>query len=239
MPRPAILVVEDEPAIRGGVCDALTFHGMAPTGVGDGREGLRQAVSGRFELVMLDVMLPGLDGFSILRELRKVLPRQAVLMLTAKGAESDVLEGFACGADDYVGKPFSVAQLIARVEALLRRAGRPEAPAQAPFAIAGIRIDPAALAARRGDAVAELNRRDVQLLALLASRSDQVVGRAVLLEAVWGFARGDEIETRCVDMHLVKLRRKLAEAFGVVGERLIETVRGEGYRVRAGPEAAA
>ena len=118
-----ILVVEDEAAIRSGLCDVLAYHGHAPDGVESGEDGLRRALATPYALVLLDVMLPGKSGFEVCRELRAARPAQAILMLTARGSEADVLEGFRCGADDYLTKPFSVAELVARVEALLRRAG--------------------------------------------------------------------------------------------------------------------
>ena len=118
LPKPSVLVVEDEEAIRVGICDVLAFHGIQPLGVDDGDVGLAEALTGKHDLLVLDVMLPGTDGFTICRTVREKLPSQAILMLTAKGAESDILEGFRCGADDYVPKPFSVAQLVARVQAL-------------------------------------------------------------------------------------------------------------------------
>jgi DNA-binding response OmpR family regulator len=139
-----------------------------------------------------------------------------------------VLEGFAAGADDYVTKPFSVAQLSARVKALLRRVGvRPTAR----FEAAGLEVDGDGLRACRGQDSVDLTVRDVELLAYLASAGDRVVSRPELLRRVWGFERVESVETRCVDMHVAKLRRKLAE----LGERpVIETVRGAGYRLVQG-----
>jgi DNA-binding response OmpR family regulator len=117
------LVVEDEAAIRTGLLDVLVFHGYAPTGVESGEDGLAHALSGRYALTILDVMLPGMSGFEVCRELRAQRPEQAILMLTARGAEEDVLDGFRCGADDYVSKPFSVRSWW-HASALLRRSGR-------------------------------------------------------------------------------------------------------------------
>ena len=225
-----ILVVEDEPAIRSGLCDALTAYGHRCDASARGDDGLERALTGQYDLILLDVMLPGLDGFTVCRRLRDRLAGQGILLLTARGSEADVLEGFRAGADDYVCKPFSIAQLLARVDAVLRRARR--APAQA-FVIAGLAVDPATLRASRGQAHADLNRRDVDLLALFAGAGGRVIDRIELLTAVWGYPRAEAVESRCVDMHLVKLRRKLGEAFGHDGEHLIETVRGEGYRVQA------
>jgi DNA-binding response OmpR family regulator len=224
--RPApVLVIEDEAPIRIGLCDVLAYHGLDPTPAADGDTGLREALTGRFELLLVDVMLPGVDGFTICRRVRETRPSQAMILLTAKGAESDVLEGFAAGADDYVCKPFSVAQLMARVQALLRRAG---VHGRRRFVVRGATVDADALRLEAEGGSVELTPRDVEILAYLAERADRVVAREELLHEVWGFQRTDRVETRCVDMHLSKLRRKIAVA---TDRELIETVRGAGYRV--------
>jgi len=229
-PRPRILVVEDEPAIQRGLCDVLAYHGYEPVAATSGDEGLRLGLAGGFDLVVLDLMLPGVGGFDVCRALRAHDPRLPILMLTARGAEEDVLEGFRCGSDDYVTKPFSVSQVVARVDALLRRAGRGEpAAAAAPFPFGGWRIEPARLAAERDGAAIELSRRELEILALLVRERGRIVGRRRLLAEVWGFPAPERIETRTVDMHIAKLRKKLGED----GRRLIETVRGEGYRLPA------
>jgi two-component system response regulator RegX3 len=222
----AILVVEDEAAIRVGLCDVLAFHGHAPTGVASGEEGLREALDGRYALVLLDVMLPGLSGFDVCRTLRARRPEQAILMLTARGAEADVLEGFRCGADDYMSKPFSVAELMARVEALLRRSGPlAEAPPE-PFEFGVWQVDPATRSASCSHGTIALSAREVALLALLARERGRIVSRRRLLAEVWGLQRVDHIQTRTVDMHIAKLRKKIeSHAPGA-----IETIRGEGYR---------
>ena len=225
MERASVLVVEDEEAIRIGVCDVLAYHGYAPVPAADGESGLREALTGRHALCVVDVMLPGIDGFTLTRKVREARPSQAILLLTAKGAESDVLEGFAAGADDYVTKPFSVAQLVARVQALLRRTG---AAGVRRFAIGGATVDADALSLLGELGTIELTPRDVEILAFLAERRGRVVGRDELLREVWRFQRLDRVETRCVDMHLVKLRRKIAQA---TSADLVETVRGAGYRV--------
>jgi DNA-binding response OmpR family regulator len=221
----AILVVEDEAAIRSGLCDVLAFHGHAPTGVETGEEGLREALEGRYALVLLDVMLPALSGFDVCRTLRARRPEQAILMLTARGAEADVLEGFRCGADDYVTKPFSVAELMARVGALLRRSGPPPPPPQ-PFAFGAWSIDPNLRTAACDCDTIELTAREVALLALFARERGRIVSRRQLLVEVWGLQHVERIHTRTVDMHMVKLRRKI-EAHD---RGAIETIRGEGYR---------
>jgi DNA-binding response OmpR family regulator len=223
--KAAILVVEDEPAILSGVCDVLAYHGHAPDGVGSGEEGLRRALERRYALVVLDVMLPGTSGLDVCRTLRAERPAQAILMLTARGAEEDILAGFRCGADDYVTKPFSVAELVARVAALLRRSGA-LAPAEAPpFAFGRWQVDPVARTALRDGAAVELSAREVQLLALFAREPGRIVSRRRLLVEVWGLRHVDGIQTRTIDVHIAKLRRKIGG-----DDAPIETVRGEGYR---------
>jgi two-component system response regulator RegX3 len=229
-PRLRILVVEDELSIQRGLCDVLAYHGYEPTGVASGDEGLRQALAGAFDLVVLDLMLPGIGGFAVCRALRAHDPLLPILMLTARGSEEDVLEGFRCGSDDYVTKPFSVSQVVARIEALLRRARRGDAAlSDAPFSFRNWTIEPAQLAARRDGAAIELSRRETEILALLVRERGRIVGRRRLLAEVWGFPAPERIETRTVDMHIAKLRRKLGED----GRCGIETVRGEGYRMPA------
>ena len=149
--KAAILVVEDELAIQQGLCDVLAFHGYQPTGVGTGEEGLRCGRSGQYELVILDIMLPGVNGFDVCEQLRAELPRLPILMLTALGAEDDVLRGFRSGSDDYVTKPFSISELLARVEALLRRSGKLERPCEEVFQMGDWQIDAAERVARLGE----------------------------------------------------------------------------------------
>jgi DNA-binding response OmpR family regulator len=220
-----ILVVEDETAIRTGLCDVLAYHGHAPDGVDSGEEGLRRALASPYALVLLDVMLPGKSGFDVCCELRAARPALAILMLTARGAEVDVLEGFRCGADDYLTKPFSVAELVARVEALLRRAGA--APVDpSPFAFGLWRIDPGTRSGVRAGETIALSSREVLLLALFARERGRIVSRRRLLAEVWGLQHVDGIETRTVDVHIAKLRKKIGAGEG----EAIETVRGAGYR---------
>ena len=228
----AVLVVEDEDAIRRGLCDVLVYHGYAPTEAATGDEGLSHAVEGVWALILLDVMLPGRSGFEVCTELRAAGSHVPVLMLTARGAEEDVLEGFRCGADDYVTKPFSVAELVARIEALLRRS-KPAATAQGestataePFDFGDWRIDAAELRGSKGDRSVELTRREIELIELLVREPGRIVARRRLLRELWGFPDPDRVETRTVDMHIAKLRKKLSPE----AASLIETVRGEGYR---------
>ncbi len=169
-----VLVVEDEESIREGVCDILQYRGYEPTPAADGEEGLEQARSGDFALVLLDVMLPGIDGFTVCRKLRQELPTQPILMLTAKGSEDDVVEGFHCGADDYVTKPFSVRELVVRLEALLRRSGKLE-PVEAKFCFGPWKVDRANLRAESRQSVVELTLREVGLLDLFLREKGRIV----------------------------------------------------------------
>lgn len=245
----AILVVEDEPAIRAGICDLLAYHGHRPVGVGEGPRGLELALAEAHALVILDVMLPGMDGFEICTRLRAAKPGQAILMLTARGREADVLRGFECGCDDYVAKPFSIAVLRARIDALLRRVPSPEPPAAgepAPVVELGaaprclelgpLSLDLDNLRASVGPQQIDLTSRDLEVLVYLARERHRVVSRLDLLREVWGYERAEKLETRCVDMHVVKLRRRLAELLPEA-DSPIETVRGVGYRLRV-PEGA-
>ncbi len=225
-PKPQILVVEDEEAIREGLRDVLVYHGYDVTAVASGEEGIDVALGADFALVLLDVMLPGVNGFEVCRRVRQEKPAQAILMLTAKGEEEDVIEGFRCGADDYVTKPFSVRELLARVEALLRRSEAlgPNEPV-VPFG--GWQIETANLMARRDSVQLEITPRELNMIRLLRREKGRIVSRRMLLKEVWGMGRVEELETRTVDMHIAKLRKKL-DADG----RLIQTVRGAGYRYR-------
>jgi DNA-binding response OmpR family regulator len=222
----SILVVEDEEAIRRGLCDVLAYQGYEPVGRETGESGLEEALSNAYDLVLLDIMLPGMSGFDVCQSVRARLPSQPILMLTARGSEADIVEGFARGADDYVTKPFSVAELLARVQSLLRRAGRLPRADQEPFGFGPWTVDPPAGRARCGDEVVELTARELAILALFVRERGRIVSRRTLLHEVWGFANPDRIETRTVDMQIGKLRRKLAGP----AEPAIETVRGAGYR---------
>jgi two-component system response regulator RegX3 len=227
-----ILVIEDEAAILRGLLDVLAFHGYEPEGCARGDLGLDTALDPTREpaLVVLDVMLPGMNGFDVCEKLREARPTLPILMLTARGSEDDVLRGFRCGADDYVTKPFSVAELVARVEALIRRSadGRTPAAAREPFAFGAFQIQPDERVAVRGEQRIDLTPRDLELLALFARETGRIVSRRHLLAEIWGYPDPERVETRSVDMHIAKLRKKL-EPGGAAG---IETVRGEGYRFR-------
>ena len=221
-----ILVVEDDPAILNGLLDVLVFNGYDVEGAADGRDGLQNALDEAFDLVILDVMLPSLDGFSICRRIRERKPAQGILMLTAKGAEDDVVTGFQSGADDYVSKPFSLRELLVRVEALLRRAGK--LTGQADIRHRGIHFRGKTLEAVSGETIMALTRREMDIIVYLHRHQDRIVSKKELLTDVWHYADAD-IETRTVDIHMLKLRKKIAQLIGECP--FIQTVRGEGYRL--------
>ena len=225
-----ILLVEDEEAIRTGLVDVLVFHGYDVTAVADGRAGLEVALGGKFDLLILDVMLPGLDGFSICNEVRKTNRDVAIVMLTAKTSDEDIVNGLTLGADDYVGKPFSVRQLILRIEAVLRRF-RKHQDQPMKLQLGGLTIDIANLTGNRAGSaqLVDFSRRELELLCFLHSHSARPVTREELLDQVWGYARANNIETRTVDIHIAKLRKKI-ESDAKNPEYLV-TVRGEGYRL--------
>lgn len=223
-----LLIIEDEAAIRTGLVDLFVFHGYEVSAAGDGESGLAQALSGGFDLVLLDIMLPRLDGFAVCERLREAHPDQPLIMLTAKTQDEDIVHGLRLGADDYVAKPFSVTQLVLRVEAVLRRA-RPQ-PATDRFTLAsGTVADPANLQLQRGDDRVRLTRREMEVLQYLAEHPQRAVPREELLHKVWGYARDLDIETRTVDIHIAKIRRKLEPDPSRPADLL--TIRGAGYRL--------
>jgi two-component system response regulator RegX3 len=227
--KPRILVVEDEAAIRDGLADVLVYHGYTVDAVADGKAGLDKALTGRYDLLLLDVMLPGRDGFSICDEVRKVDRDQPIIMLTAKTSDEDIVNGLTLGADDYIAKPFAIAQLVLRVKAVLRRS-RVGAEAAAKIALDGdVEIDTRNLSGRRGAEALAFTRREIEILQYLQSNAERPVSRAELLTRVWGYDRTAEIETRTVDIHIAKLRRKIEP--DAKEPRNLITVRGTGYRL--------
>jgi DNA-binding response OmpR family regulator len=236
MTRGTILVVEDDPAIRRGLVDALKYAGYdtveSPRG-----DAARLADEMPVVLVLLDVMLPGGDGFAILREIRSAQPTLPIIMVTARGAEADRVRGLRDGADDYVGKPFSATELLARVAAVLRRS--PERPADvARLEAGGCTVD----LARREVVLPDGERRAISdreaaILRYLAGSAGRAVSRDEILQRVWGLDPHG-ITTRTVDMHVARLREKLAHG-SADGESIIVTVRGKGYMLGAGARIGA
>lgn len=219
-----ILVVEDEPKMRGLLHRALTEEGYAVDTAADGREALALAAVASFDLVVLDVMLPELNGFQVADRLRRNGIWTPVLMLTARDAVADRVRGLDGGADDYLTKPFSLDELFARLRALIRRG-----PVERPVVLeAGdLRLDPATHQVWRGDSAVELTGKEYAVLEALIRRPGTVFTREMLLEHCWDLAgRGG---SNVVDVHIRALRDKIDRPFGAAA---IETVRGAGYRLR-------
>lgn len=223
-----ILVVEDEEAIRSGLIDVLVFHGYAVDSAATGPEGLDKALTGKFDLILLDIMLPGMDGYEICNRIRLEDRDQAIIMLTAKTSDQEIIDGLKLGADDYVSKPFSIQQLVLRIEAVLRRSSSGLEQARS-ISLENVEIDTKNLSGKRGATAITFTRREMDVLMYLAQHADRPVSRDELLIKVWGYARNLDIETRTVDIHIAKLRRKI-EADPKLPEHLI-TVRGAGYRL--------
>jgi DNA-binding response OmpR family regulator len=221
-----ILVVEDDTALLRGLMDVLVFNGYQVKGIEDGGEGLRVGTGEQFDLILLDVMLPTLDGFSICKKIRRQKPTQGIIIITAKGAEDDIVTGFKAGADDYITKPFSLREVMVRVEAVLRRTGKHLGDEE--VHCRGIFFDGKNLKASFGDQSVELTRRELDIIIYLHRHQDRIVSKKELLTEVWHYADA-EIETRTVDIHMLKLRKKISGLIGV--KPLIETIRGEGYRL--------
>jgi len=223
-----ILVVEDEEAIRTGLIDVLVFHGYDADSAATGPDGLEKALTGKFDLILLDIMLPGMDGYEICDRIRTEDRKQPIIMLTAKTSDEEIIQGLKLGADDYVPKPFSIQQLVLRIEAVLRRSQVGQEMART-LSVGGIEIDTENLCGLQDGNEITFTKREIEVLSYLSQNSDRPVSRDELLSKVWGYARNLDIETRTVDIHIAKLRRKI-EADNKVPELLI-TVRGAGYRL--------
>jgi two-component system, OmpR family, response regulator len=228
---PQVLVVDDEPNIRELVQVALKFHGCSVTTAASGKEALRQAEATRPDLIVLDVMMPGMDGFEVCRRLRAAGNEVPVIFLTARDTSSDTVTGLAIGGDDYVTKPFSVEALVARVRAVLRRASRASAadgasPAAGPLQVADLELDEDRWTVRRAGLPVELSPTEFRLLAYLMRHQGRVLTRAQLLESVWGWDYAGE--SQIVETYVSYLRRKLDP----LGPPLIHTQRGVGYSLR-------
>lgn len=230
MAKQRILVIEDDAAIRRGIVDALTFEGYRTLEATDGDLGLDMALSVTCDLILLDLVLPGPDGLAILREVRSARPTLPVIILTALGEEADRVTGLRLGADDYVVKPFRVKELLARVEAVLRRS--PERPSDVDrVAVPGGTVDLARCEVAFDDGTrCDLSERERELLRYLAANAGRAVSREELLRRVWRIDPTG-LYTRTVDMHIARLREKLRDE--PAKPRVILTVRGKGYMWRA------
>ena len=226
MAQQQILTVEDDAAIRRGIVDALRFAGYKVLEAARGDTGFQMATSLGYDLLLLDLVLPGRDGMEILREVRRTRPTLPIIILTARGEENDRVRGLRDGADDYVVKPFSVKELLARVEAVLRRS--PERPGD----IHEVRIPEGCIDLERREvrfddgSREELSEREVDLVHYLAAHSGRAITREEILANVWRIPpRG--VATRTIDMHVARLREKLRD--DPAEPAILLTVRGKGY----------
>jgi DNA-binding response OmpR family regulator len=226
-----ILVVEDDAAIRRGLVDALGFAGYATLEASEGAAALAAALESECDLMLLDLVLPGRDGLAVLREVRAMRRGLPVIVLTARGSEDDRVQGLSHGADDYVVKPFSIKELLARIEAVLRRAPKRPSP------VKRFEFDGGSADLERHEIVfddgqrCELSDRERQLLHYLACHAGRAISRDELLARVWGL-NPTGITTRTIDMHVARLREKLRDDQG--SPRIVLTVRGQGYMLAAG-----
>lgn len=227
---PTILVIEDDSAIRRGVTDALRFSGYEVLEAAEGQSGMEQARRAAFDLLLLDLVLPNYNGFEILQALKEHRPGAPVIILSARGEEADRVKGLKLGADDYVVKPFSVRELLARVEAVLRRTPeRPRPVREIPFP-AGV-ADLERLELRYSDGGREeLSDRECGLIEYLAAHRGRAISREELLRRVWRI-EPKHLETRTIDMHIANLRAKLRDNGSE--PRFLLTVRGKGYMLSA------
>lgn len=223
-----ILVIEDEPDMAMGLRDNLEFEGYEVLTAASGEDGLEVAVEEKPDCILLDIMLPGIDGFETCRRLRKKGIRAPVLMLTARGQEVDKVYGLELGADDYITKPFSLKELVARIRASLRRyTAETPSDAREEFQLGDVKIDLSSSRIARGEEELPLGHYEGCILKLLRKRAGDVVDRTDLLKEIWGLE--NEPLNRSVDNHVVSLRRKIEE--NPSSPRHIITVHGVGYKL--------
>lgn len=223
-----ILVVEDDPAVRQGIVDVLEYAGYKTLEAPDGHAGMELALKSNYRLLLLDLVMPGPSGFQILQALKKKRPGQAVIILSARGEENDRVRGLTTGADDYVVKPFSMKELLARVDAVLRRTCERAAPSNEraiPNGTADFRTNHLLFDDGRRE---DLSEREGELLRYLIDAQGRVVSREEILRHLWGLDP-DRTETRTIDVHIMHLRAKLGDR----KQTLLTTVRGKGYRFLA------
>lgn len=225
-----ILVVEDERKVASFIKRGLEAANYAVDVEHDGKAGLTRLLSGDYDLVILDVMLPGLDGLSLMKEIRQRHVSVPVLLLTARVTVADRVMGLDLGADDYLNKPFAFEELLARVRALLRRGNAGVAPV---LGIADLKLDPVTREVTRGNKRIELTSKEFALLEFLLRRRDQVLSRAVIAQHVWGV--NYDTFTNVIDVYVNYLRRKIDSGFE---SKLIHTVRGAGYVLKEEPSAS-
>ena len=230
--KPSLLIVEDEPSILRGLVDLFAFHGFDVDSESDGKLGLNRALNGTYHCIILDVMLPSINGFEICDAIRMQSQSQPILMLTAKNTEEDVINGLTLGADDYVAKPFSISELVLRVNALIRRSGNLGSALTETNPILKIgdevSICTQKLTGTSYQQAMRYTRREVIILNYLHQKQ-QPVSRDELLTEVWGYKSIEQVDTRTVDIHIAKIRKKI-ESDPKYPQHLV-TLRGEGYQL--------
>ena len=221
-----ILVVEDEQKIRSGLRDFLEFHDFRVSEAVDGLEAQRIVAEKRFDLILLDLMLPKISGEQLCTRWRRDGMQTPVIMLTAKGQEKERVTGLNLGADDYIAKPFSLEELLARIKAVLRRMDPGRAVGQA-FKFSDFEVDVASLKVKRGNKEMEISKREAAIIRYFAANPNRVISREELYKAVWNEDMS-ELGTRTTDMHIAKLRSKIEK--NSAEPQIIKTVRGAGYK---------
>ncbi len=223
--KKSILIVEDEPKIRTGLMDFLEFHDFQPIAAEDGLQADRLVSSRRFDLILLDLMLPAVSGEDLCRKWRRQGLTTPIIMLTAKGQEKEKVAGLDLGADDYITKPFSLEELLARIRAVMRRTD-PARSVSRQFTLGSLSVDLAALKVASDGQTRAISPRQGKILQLFAANPGRVISREELYRNVWGESM-EEIETRTVDMHIAKLRGIIES--DPAQPAIIKTIRGAGY----------
>lgn len=221
-----ILVVEDEPKIRSALTDFLEFHGFKVSVALDGLEAERIAAKKKFDLILLDLMLPKISGEQLCTRWRQNGLQTPIIMLTAKGQEKEKVAGLNIGADDYITKPFSLEELLARISAILRRTDPARAIGQT-FSFGDVNVDIAALKIKRDEREISISKREARIIRYFAANPNRVISRKELYEKVWNDTL-TELGTRTTDMHIAKLRSKIEKT--TADPQIIKTVRGAGYK---------
>ncbi len=225
--KPKLLIVEDEAIILMGLTDLFVFHGYQVESESDGKKGLTKALEEQYACIILDVMLPSLNGFEICNTLRQHSRIQPIMMLTAKNSEEDIINGLTLGADDYVAKPFSTSELVLRVNALVRRSGWTGTD-NTLILSDEVSICTRTLTGCSYQYTIKYTRREVEILSYL-QRQNKPVSRDELLREVWGYKNTTDIDTRTVDIHIAKIRKKIET--DAKSPRHLVTHRGEGYQL--------
>ncbi len=229
-----VLIVEDEQSIAEGLVDMCEYRGYKASWAPDGEKGLEGALSGNYDLVILDIMLPKMDGFTVCNKVREVNRELPIIMLSARNSDQDIIDGLALGADDYISKPFSVPQLFARIEAVLRRSRR-NVDFENDLVLGDLTIHFREYLGVAADGrEIPFTRKEIEILQYLNAHRKQTVSRQELLRDVWGYDNAESIDTRTVDIHVTKIRKKIEKVPGAPVYLL--TQRGEGYMLRPNPD---